>query len=427
LNIVMMTNTYAPHVGGVARSVESFARGLRSRRHSVLVVAPVFEHAPVGERRVIRVPAIQNFNGSDFSVSLPIPGFVSSALDELGPELVHSHHPFLLGDTAVRIAKSRRLPLIFTHHTLYERYTHYVPADSAGLQRFVIRLATEYANLCDHVIAPSESAAKLLKERGVKKPLTVIPSGIDIQKFEQGDGRAARRRYNIPANAFLVGHVGRLAPEKNLAFLGNAVAQFLNRADNAHFLVVGTGPVDTEIQAIFAARGLADRLHVAGILKDAALADAYQAMDVFAFASQAETQGMVLAEAMAASVPVVAVDASGVCDLVRNGVNGRLMPWENTLAYADALEHLYGASEDERKALGWAARRTAEHYARERCVEQLEAVYRNQLQHNRLPPERDVKLLVQTRRLLAAEWKLWTARMEAAKGLLQINALNPRK
>src|SRR5690606_33599094 len=102
----------------------------RSRGHKVLVVAPVFERMPDDEKGVIRIPAIQNFNASDFSVALPLPVGLSEFVSAFKPDIIHSQHPFLLGMSAVRLARYFNLPLIFTHHTLYEEYSHYVPGDS---------------------------------------------------------------------------------------------------------------------------------------------------------------------------------------------------------------------------------------------------------------------------------------------------------
>ncbi|MFN2354891.1 MAG: glycosyltransferase, partial [Desulfopila sp.] len=91
---------------------------------------------------LLRVPAIQNFNGSDFSVRIPIPFFIDEKIDEFNPDVIHSHHPFLLGDAAIRAAYRRNLPLVFTHHTLYEQYTHYVSADSEVMKQLAINLST---------------------------------------------------------------------------------------------------------------------------------------------------------------------------------------------------------------------------------------------------------------------------------------------
>ena len=328
MNIAMFTNTYLPHVGGVARSVSAFALDLTQMGHAVTVVAPHFEGQTTQERshvHVIRVPAIQNFNGSDFSVRLPIPFALSERIDSLAPELIHSHHPFLLGDTAMRVARQRNLPLIFTHHTMYEWYTHYVPFDSKGMKRFVINLSTQYANMCSAVIAPSQSIARILRQRGVLTNIEVIPTGIDVQFFASGQGHNVRQEFNIHADTRIIGHVGRLAPEKNLAFLARAVTAAMQDLPDTVFLLVGDGPSLQEIQKIFSRQGLGHRLIWAGKRSGKDLADAYAAMDLFAFASRTETQGLVLAEAMAASTPVVALDASGSREVVKDGGNGRLI------------------------------------------------------------------------------------------------------
>lgn len=373
MNIVMLSNTYAPHVGGVARSIDAFSRQYRASGHKVLIVAPVFEDLVADEEDVIRIPAIQNFNGSDFSVVLPVSGLLSEALDSFRPDIVHAHHPFLLGMTALRIARYRQLPLVFTHHTLYERYTHYVPGDSPMLQRFAVQLATEYANLADRVFAPSESIASLLLQRGVRTPINVVPTGVELEKFGQGSGADFRRKKGIPANAFVVGHLGRLAPEKNLEFLAKSMVRFIANGfidaacsaspPEVHCLVGGAGPSEADIRATFEQAGFAGRLHLAGTLRNEAIADAYHAMDVFAFASTSETQGMVLAEAMAASKPVVALDAPGVREVVRDEVNGRMVRTDDTKSFANALQWVAEQSAATKLSLAKAALETAEQFS----------------------------------------------------------------
>ncbi len=412
MNILMMTNTYLPHVGGVARSVASFTEAFRRRGHRVLVVAPTYDDLPEKEVDVFRVPAITHFNGSDFSLRLPVPVALSSVFEEFHPDVVHSHHPFLLGDTAFRIAAHRKLPLVFTHHTMYEQYTHYLPADTEAVRNFAVHLPTEYANLCDHVIAPSDSIAAVLRERGVTTAITAIPTGIDPQLFRSGDGAVARRRYGIAEDAFVVGHVGRLAQEKNLPFLARAVAAFVRRDSRAHFLVVGGGPAEEDLRAAFEQAGALDRLHLSGPLQGQELADAYGALDVFAFASKSETQGMVLAEAMTAGVPPVALDAPGARDVVEDGESGRLLPEEDETLFAAALADLAG-NPRRRQDLGRGARRAAENCSLERCAYRVLDLYGSLLGSNARPRDEDGpwgKLL----RMLEAEWTIWHAWFDAA-------------
>jgi len=359
MNILMLTNTYRPHVGGVARSVEGFANEFRRLGHRVLVAAPVFDGMPKEETDVIRFPAMQRFNGSDFSVPLPIPGRLAAALRQSPPDIVHSHHPFLLGDTALRVAAANRIPIVFTHHTLYERYTHYVPGDSPRMKRFVTELVNGYCSLCDGVIAPSSSIAELLRLRGVTTRIAVIPTGVDLDIFGTGDGPAVRRKYFLSPDTFIVGHVGRLAPEKNLRFLAHAVGRFLLTHENAHFLVAGEGPSRTEMEQIFSTLGLINRIHVTGVVAPSELAAIYHAMDVFAFASHSETQGMVLTEAMAAGVPVVALDAPGVREVVRDRVNGRLLSAEVLDDFVAALSWIASLDRQRKEPLHIEAKKTA--------------------------------------------------------------------
>ncbi len=375
MNILIFTNTFTPHVGGVARSVEAFTEEYRTRGHRVLVVAPEFPDMPQDEVDVVRIPAIQNFNASDFSVVLPIHPQLSETIDAFRPDIVHSQHPFLLGMTAVRIARHRGLPLVFTHHTLYERYTHYVPGDSPALKRFAIELATRYANLADQVFAPSESIRDLLQQRGVTTPIAVVPTGVRLEHFAHGDGAAFRRKMGIPQDAFVVGHLGRLAPEKNLAFLAQAVADFVGNHPHAHFLVIGTGPSENSLREIFARAGLEARLHVAGILQQQALADALHAMDLFAFASTSETQGMVLTEAMAAGLPVVALDAPGAREVVRDQQNGRLLQEATPAAFSAALQWAAGLPPESMRDLRQGALDTAEAFSMPRSADKALACY----------------------------------------------------
>ncbi len=374
MNILMMTNTYLPNVCGVSRSVASVSESLRKRGHRVLVVAPAAEDTTSDEPDVVRVPAVHRVTANDIPVRLPIPGYLWTTLHDFQPHVIHAHHPFLLGSTALRLAATWRLPVVFTYHTMYEHYTHNLPVDSAALERFTVRLATEFANQCDRVIAPSQSVRAILRARGVRAQVSVVPTGVDEWVIAGGNQQRARRKHGIPHGEFVVGHVGRLAAEKNLEFLARAVCRYLQRRGAAHFFVVGDGPLRDSLRPICAEFGVADRLHLsAGALQGRDLADAYAAMDVLAFASQSETQGMVLAEAMTAGLPVVALDGPGVRDIVQDGVNGRLLGEDDEYQFAAALRTMERRSGDPLLVRGIA--RTAAEFTLERTTSRLVRVY----------------------------------------------------
>ncbi|MEO5960929.1 MAG: glycosyltransferase [Opitutaceae bacterium] len=373
MKICMMTNTYLPHVGGVARSVSTFAEEYVRLGHEVLVVAPTFEGKPLparAEAMVERVPALQNFNGSDFSVRLPLAAALSDRLEAFKADIIHAHHPFLLGDTALRVAANKNVPIVFTHHTRYEDYTHYMPFASEALSEVATNLPTQFANLCDGVIAPSESLARLIRKRGVATPVAVIPTGIDVAAFGAADGMRFRKKYGIPSGALVIGHVGRLALEKNLAHLAEAVALHLKHEKDAttRFLVVGDGPWREQMQAVFVKHKVGERVIFAGKHTGRTLREAYRAMDVFVFTSRSETQGMVVAEAMAAGLPVVALNASGVREVVRDGENGFLLPTNATpKKFAAALKRVC-TQKKLRTAFAKSARETAKEFSRERAA-----------------------------------------------------------
>ncbi|MCK9275168.1 MAG: glycosyltransferase [Syntrophales bacterium] len=416
MKICMFTNTYIPHVGGVARSVDFFTHDLRALGHQVLIVAPVFANGNKNENEdeILRVPAIQNFNGSDFSVSINIPFIISSRINEFKPDVVHSHHPYLLGDAALRIARRRECPVIFTHHTLYEKYTHYVPLDSEAMKNFVIHLSSRYANLCDGVIAPSRSVADLIRKRGVAVPIRVIPTGVDQEFFARGRRDHFRKNYGITDHMPVIGHVGRLAPEKNLAFLAEAVALFFK--DNpGKFLVVGGGSGKNVIPRIFEAYGISERLVMAGEKSGQELADAYKAMDIFVFASKTETQGMVLVEAMAAGKPVVALAASGTREVIKDRANGRLLRKNSTKEkFAKTLEEYFrdpNLKERWRQEALATSRRFSRASSAKKLIRFYESVLKKDLQKDALKHELFAWEKLQV--ALKTEWELITEKAGA--------------
>jgi 1,2-diacylglycerol 3-alpha-glucosyltransferase len=372
VNILMMTNTYLPHVGGVARSIDRFVKRYQNLGHHVMIVAPEFNDMPENESHVIRTPSIRNFNHTDFSVVLPVPHRLSAAVKEFEPDIVHSHHPFLLGGTALRIAHTFNIPLVFTHHTRYEDYTHYMPGNSAWMKRFVERLATHYANLCDQVFVPSQSIQTLIEQRGVTTPISVVPTGVEVDEFSQGDGAGFRQSFGIPPNSIVVGHLGRLSEEKNLPFLVTAIIRFMLRNDtlgDTRCLLVGAGPLLEKMEKRFAEAELSHRLHVVGELTTPQLlVNAYHAMDVFTFASKSETQGMVITEAMAAGLPVVALDAPGVREVVDDNCNGHLLLEEDVESFSTALHEITSANSVEYGRFSQCATATAKRFSMEQTA-----------------------------------------------------------
>lgn len=421
MRILMVTNTYRPHVGGVANSVYFFSQEYLRQGHQVLLLCPDFPGEEPAEPAVLKVKAWQNFNSTDFSVALALPQDILPELDKFKPEVIHSHHPFLLGDTALRLAAHYDVPLVFTHHTLYEEYTHYIPGDCAALKQYAIELSTGYANLCNAVIAPSESIADLIRLRGVESRIEVIPTGVSLEALDLSEGEKLRLASGIPPEARVLGHVGRLAPEKNIGFLTDSVIRAMKADPSLYFLVVGEGTAKQTIKEMFAAENLSERLRLLGTRTGRELLASYQAMDVFVFASKTETQGLVLLEALVAGLPLVALDAAGVREVLRSGENGIMLGRESTYEFATAIATVLSWAERDKQGLRERVRATAVDFSIERSAAKSLALY-ERLQHiPRVAANLDDSLWWRTLRNIQAEWAIWSNRAGSA-----FQAVNPR-
>jgi glycosyltransferase involved in cell wall biosynthesis len=273
------------------------------------------------------------------------------------------------------------------------------------------------------VIAPSESIAKILKERGVIIPIEIIPTGVYTDKYAKGRGRAFRDKYRIPQDIFVVGHIGRLAPEKNLEFLSKAVCLFLQKKAESHFVIVGYGSSKEKMNELFIQNNLEDRVHFIGKLKGEELINAYHAMDLFAFSSKSETQGLVLVEAMAAGVPVVALDASGVREVVRDGINGYLLTEQNTGKFASALCKFYNISTNKRESFRIQAQKTSEYFSVNKCVSKLIKIYKMMTKENLTECTRDHSIWEKSIEHIKTEWELLTNLTSAVGDAIQNNSI----
>jgi 1,2-diacylglycerol 3-alpha-glucosyltransferase len=362
MRILMMTNTYFPIVGGLEQSVYSFSEAFKTLGHEVLIVTPTFKGMPTEEPGVIRIPAFQKFSGTVFSLNFPVSGLLTRLMKDFCPDIVHSHCPFFMGDFALRLSRQHAIPLVFTYHTMFEQYVHDWPIHNEGVKRFMVKLAAGYANFVDQVIVPSESVKDILLKRGVKTPMEVVSTGVDVERFSKGNGKTFRRQNKIPLDALVVGHAGRLSPEKNLEFLTKCMVELLKKDPRVHALIVGLGPSEKMIKDTFKRAGLEKRLHLTGVLHYQHLVDAYFAMDVFAFASLSETQGIVLIEAMAAGLPVVALDAPGARDVVEDYHNGRLLKEMDQQTFVDSLSWALSRTPEELQTIKQLLRFTAQKY-----------------------------------------------------------------
>jgi 1,2-diacylglycerol 3-alpha-glucosyltransferase len=358
VRIALFTNNYLPFCGGVTISVETLRRGLEGRGHEVWVMAPRFRGVPDGDAGVLRYPSIPATTYPEFPLAIPYAPAVTARVRALDVDVFHAHHPFLLGPAAARLARRAGRPVVFTYHTRYEKYAHYVPLTRAVVETAAVRLSTRFAARVDAVIAPSVVVRDELKRRGVRAPVAVIPTGVDLAHFRPGDQQAARRALGLPAGDPVLLYVGRLDREKSVDRVLLAFEHVASTVPRARLLVVGHGKEAERLRRRAAALSAAGGVQFLGVRAHDRLPLCYQAADLFVFASETETQGLVLAEAAACGLPAVAVNASGCDEVVRDGETGLLTkPADTALAEAAIGLLLDG---DRRAAMAARARDVAE-------------------------------------------------------------------
>lgn len=297
----------------------------------------------------------------------------------MGLEVVHTHSPFLLGQLGLWVARRFCLPMAFTYHTLYAEYAHYAPLLGRLARPLIIAYTTAYSNRCDRVLVSVPALAGLLRTYGVHTHLEVVPSvGIELPEFQRASPARVRDQLGIPPGAPLLLFVGRLAREKGIGLLLEALAGL---PPQVWLLLVGDGPARPFLEASARSLGVAARVVFGGAQEHARVLDAMFACDLFVFPSQTETLGLVVLEAMAAGRAVVAVGAGALPDIVRDGETGRLVG-PDPEAFRDAIAALL-RDDALRAAMGARGQAEATAYAQDRVTDRLLGVYASLLEQHR--------------------------------------------
>jgi 1,2-diacylglycerol 3-alpha-glucosyltransferase len=320
MRVGIFSECYHPIENGVVASIDALCDGLRAEGHDAVVVAPSVGSADV--MPAVRVPSLPLPTRTAYRLVLPLLDARKRAHVK-SFSVIHTHSPFVTGWMGVRYARRFGLPLIFTYHTRLEEYAHYVPFERNATRRAASTLTRTYANLADTVIVPTPAMETRLRALGVTAPIAVVPSGIDVGRFSAGRRSAAwRRALGAGDQDRIVLLVSRLAREKNIELAFAAVAALGD--PRVHLVLAGDGPERLLLASAARAAGIAGGTHFVGHVPREALPDVYASADAFIFPSTTETQGLVLAEAVVAGLPVVAVDTPTTRDVLAG--TGRLVP-----------------------------------------------------------------------------------------------------
>ncbi len=373
MRIAHFTNTYHPVVSGVVRSVSSFRQGLTELGHTVFVFSQYASHYTDVEPYVFRYPAFELPVYNNFPVTIPVSPFVDWLLPPLKLDVIHAHHPFLLGQTAANKAEELKLPFVFTFHTRYRDYSHYLSLNQAMVKEVIDRWLGVFMQQCHHIVVPSDSIRRMLVDLyGVQAGVSVIPTGLEMAPYTRADGAAVRQREGWGEDRVLIS-VGRLAPEKNWHLLLEAAIPVMRRRPGTRLVILGDGDERDSLKKAARQAGLAERIHLPGSVPFDEVPAYLKAADVFCFASVTETQGLVTLEAMAAGLPVAAVAATGTADVVTDGEEG-LLTTEEPGGLGQAIERLLD-DDSLRRELGQQALARAENFDLKRQASALLQAY----------------------------------------------------
>jgi 1,2-diacylglycerol 3-alpha-glucosyltransferase len=374
MRVLMVTDVYFPRINGVSTSIETFRRGLASQGVEVVLVAPRYAGEPddpelyrVDARPVPRDPEdrLMHWRGALRTVRRE-----ASECD-----LIHIHTPFVAHYAGLRAARELGKPVLATYHTLFEEYLHhYLPVLPSRITRALARhLSRTQCNALDAIVVPSRAMSDRLRAYGVTRPLHIQPTGVQVSRYalarDDDAGSRFRAAHGIEAERPVALYVGRVAHEKNIGFLLEAVAAARRVQPDLLLLISGEGPAEASLKAHANNLGLDGAVRFLGYLdRNRDLPAAYAAADAFVFASRTETQGLVLLEALA---------AMGTADILDSRL-GCLVPNDSVDEFAATLLALLGDTTLARR-LSVEARAQAQAWDDIRMSERLAQLYRTML------------------------------------------------
>jgi glycosyltransferase involved in cell wall biosynthesis len=390
MKIAYLNQPYPPMISGAAIVTERLANSMVDRGHTVLVVAASDTGSSYVSQerglRVVRLKSIPNPKRANQRFSPGGARRVSSELKAFQPDVIHSHDLFWFCVAGMKYGRKMKIPVIATIHQLPWFVTPYLPS-IPGLRNMFGKLLWAYgiwlSKQCASMIVPTQTIAQAVEEEsGIET--VVIGNGVDLSCFspissQPGEAEHQCQKLRIDPQKPVILHLGRLDLDKRVDIVIRAAAEAMQRCD-AQLLVVGDGEYRKRLADLADQLGIGSRSRFPGFLDPKVEVPAvYRIASVFVTASEIETQGLVLLEAMASGLPVVAVDATCIPEVVRHGINGFLADPGDVAGIADRLvEILLDPSMMQR--MGAAGRRIVADHAIEDSINDHEELYRFAIQ-----------------------------------------------
>lgn len=376
MRLAIFTNTYWPSVNGVAVSIANLREGLEALGHEVTVVAPYVPELDSLEDHpgVIRLPSVILSQKPDYPIALPSI-IAMQNLHELVLDLVDVEHPWWVGKWGINLARRRKLPKLLTVHTQYELYAGYSPLPLPWTKSIMSAKLLKACDSVDLITTPGEGSRRRLIDLGVEEGKVIrVSNPTKLEGFVGANKESVRSRYGISRDEVLLGYIGRLNEEKNLATLIKAFGIVAKARTDVRLMVVGDGSERDSLERL-AALVAPGRVIFVGAISHDLIAPYFAALDLFVTPSRSEVQPMSFAEAFASGVAIVAFNVTGCNDMIVPGESGVLVPLDyGERGLAEAVLALL-ADREALAILGFKARDWAKQFDQMVAVQEKLRVY----------------------------------------------------
>lgn len=349
MRIGLFTDTYPPFINGVSTSIVMLKRALENAGHEVFVITVNNEKMSYhydSDNNVVRIPGIP-VGIYDYRLTSIYSIKALNQIKKWKLDVIHSHTEFGIGTFSRIIAKQLNIPVVHTYHTMYEDYVHYITKGYfKGTSKKIVEYLTKfYCDITiDELIVPTKKTYDLFKKNyKVERSVHIIPTGIEVERFyteqfKKSDLLNLRESHGIDKNDFVILFVGRLSKEKRVEFLIENHKNLVKSHKNCKLLIVGDGPDDKTYKKLVSKLKLDENVIFTGKVPWEEVPKYYALSDVFATASDTETQGLTVIEAHAASLPVVALLDESFKNVVIPNLNGYL--FKNKREYLNSVDML---------------------------------------------------------------------------------------
>lgn len=389
MNIAIFSDTYFPDINGVASSIHTLSEELRKRGHLVFVFT-VSEPRSV-MKNLKKDPSVYRFASipiifiKPHRAAAPFSIRLFRLVKKFKIDIIHTQTEFFMAYFGFSASRSFRIPIIHTYHTMLEDYTHYVARGIIAGPGFARQYTRAFCALVSTVIVPTDKVEACLRGYGVKTPIYVIPTGINLEPFKKDiytpeKVLALKKKLHLDPSWPIIVSVGRVAKEKSLDMLIKAMPDVLKRIPDARLVVVGTGPAKEKLMEYTHTLGITQNVLFLGAVPYHDIGSYYHLGDVFVCCSSTETQGLTYYEAMASGVPIVAKRDECIRKIIHDRIEGRLFDEPEQLPdmICEILENHYVANIYARNATA-----TVEIYSAETFAQRVEDVYKNTVDHLR--------------------------------------------